>query len=70
VFLRQIGCGFIVAVFAFVMSFFLLRVIDATMGLRVSPEAEYLGLDASQHDEEAYGQDEVEAMPAQPSYAA
>ena len=70
VFLRQVGCGFIVAVFAFVMSFFLLKCVDAVMGLRVTPEAEFLGLDASQHDEEAYAQDESNSMPIEPSYAA
>lgn len=63
VFLNQVGCGFIVAVFAFVMSFFLLKAIDAVMGLRVSEEAEFLGLDISQHGEEAYAADESAALP-------
>jgi Amt family ammonium transporter len=69
VFLRQVGCGFIVAVFAFVMSFFLLKCIEAVMGLRVATEAEFMGLDASQHSEEAYAADETSLMP-EPSYAA
>jgi Amt family ammonium transporter len=70
VFYRQVGSGFIVAVFAFVMSFFLLKLVDMTLGLRVSDEAEFLGLDISQHGEEAYGEDEVASMPAQPQYTA
>ena len=32
----------------------LLKVLDATMGLRVAPEAEIEGLDLSQHGEEGY----------------
>ncbi len=77
VFMTQIGCAFIVAVFAFVMTFLLLKLVDALMGLRVAPEAEWVGLDASQHGEEAYGQDEAAPLPAEttpagelePSYA-
>ena len=70
VFLRQIGAGFIVAVFAFVMTFFLLKCIEAVMGLRVNEEAEFMGLDSSQHSEEAYSaDDEANLMPA-PSYVA
>ena len=35
-------------------TFVLLKLIDATMGLRVSRQAEFEGLDLSQHDEEGY----------------
>ncbi len=35
-------------------TFIILKVLDATMGLRVSREAEMEGLDVSQHDEEGY----------------
>jgi len=40
--------------FAFVGSFILLKVTDALVGLRVSSDAEILGLDLSEHDENAY----------------
>ena len=41
-------------VFAFVGTFFILKVVDWTVGLRVSKEEEVLGLDLSQHSERAY----------------
>jgi len=41
-------------VFALVVTFFLLKVLDATMGLRVSKSEEIQGLDLSQHGEEGY----------------
>ena len=41
-------------VFAFVGSWVLLKVVDALVGLRVSEEDEFLGLDVSQHSENAY----------------
>ena len=41
-------------VFSFVMSFAILKVIDATMGVRVSAEAEETGLDLADHAETAY----------------
>jgi Amt family ammonium transporter len=40
--------------FAAVVTFLLLKVLDATMGLRVSPEEEQMGLDLSQHNEAGY----------------
>ena len=39
---------------AIVGTFVILKVLDATMGLRVSREAEIEGLDLSQHGEEGY----------------
>ena len=63
IFWKQTGCIFVVAAFAFVASSFLLKAIDLTLGLRASDEAEYLGLDISQHAEEAYSADEVPTMP-------
>ena len=42
------------AVWGFVMSVVVLKVVDAVMGLRVSPEDEELGLDVSLHGETAY----------------
>jgi Amt family ammonium transporter len=40
--------------FAFVGSLILLKLTDALVGLRVSDEAEVMGLDISEHDENAY----------------
>jgi Amt family ammonium transporter len=40
--------------FAFVGSLVLLKITEATVGLRVDDEAERLGLDLSEHDENAY----------------
>jgi Amt family ammonium transporter len=40
--------------YSFVVTFVLLKVLDMTMGLRVSEEDESVGLDASQHGERAY----------------
>jgi Amt family ammonium transporter len=40
--------------FSFIASFIILKLIDATMGLRVDAEAEERGLDISEHAETAY----------------
>jgi Amt family ammonium transporter len=40
--------------FAFVGTMIILKVIDATMGLRVSKEKEFTGLDIAEHDNAAY----------------
>src|SRR6476659_7529747 len=41
-------------VFSFVLTFVIAKVIDVTMGLRVPPEDELIGLDSTQHAETAY----------------
>ncbi len=41
-------------VFAFSVTYIILKVLDATMGLRVSDEDEVLGLDLTQHGESGY----------------
>jgi Amt family ammonium transporter len=41
-------------VFCFVGTFVILKVLDATVGLRVYDEDEVVGLDLSQHGETAY----------------
>ncbi len=41
-------------VYAFVLTYALAKIVDATMGLRVSEDEEYVGLDISQHGEKAY----------------
>ena len=44
--------------YSFVVTFILLKVLDLTMGLRVSEQEEELGLDITQHGERAYTSDE------------
>jgi Amt family ammonium transporter len=55
---RQLGiqaaAAAITAVFAFVATYVIVKVLDRTMGLRVSEEAEEAGLDISEHGEQAY----------------
>jgi Amt family ammonium transporter len=41
-------------VYAFVMTYILAKVVDSVMGLRVSEDEEYVGLDIAQHGEKAY----------------
>jgi len=41
-------------IYSFVVSFILFKVLDATMGLRVTPEEEMAGLDISEHQETGY----------------
>jgi Amt family ammonium transporter len=50
---QVIGAGAAV-VYAFVVTYALARIVDATMGLRVTEDEEYVGLDISQHGEKAY----------------
>src|SRR4030042_1366195 len=44
-----------VAVFAFMATWILGKIVDITIGLRVKEEEEIVGLDISQHGERAYG---------------
>jgi Amt family ammonium transporter len=50
----QIMAIVVVAVYSFVISVVLLKLIDWTIGLRVTEEEEMLGLDISQHEESGY----------------
>lgn len=50
----QIVAALITWGLAIVATFIILKVLDATMGLRVSPAEETQGLDLSQHGEEGY----------------
>jgi Amt family ammonium transporter len=52
-FIAQIAAVLATVVYAFVVSWVLAKAIDATMGLRVQEEAEYVGIDISQHGERA-----------------
>jgi Amt family ammonium transporter len=47
----------VVWIFSFGMTWIIGKLIDITMGLRVSKTEESVGLDISQHGESAYGQD-------------
>ena len=51
-------------VFAFVVSWVLLKIIDKTIGLRVSPDEEVMGLDKGLHDEDGYVFADTVAVPA------
>ena len=44
-------------VFAGVGTFVILKIIDATVGLRLKPEAEVQGMDINEHGEEGYGRE-------------
>jgi Amt family ammonium transporter len=49
------GLGVLAAVaYSFIVTFVLLKLIDLTLGLRISDEEEVLGLDLSQHEENGY----------------
>jgi Amt family ammonium transporter len=50
----QIAAVAVSWVFAAVVTFILLKILDVTMGLRVPQEQELQGLDLSQHGEEGY----------------
>jgi Amt family ammonium transporter len=43
-----------VGIYAAIITFGLLKLINLVVGIRVSPEEEALGLDSSQHGEAAY----------------
>jgi Amt family ammonium transporter len=53
----QIVAVVIAYIFAAVGTFILLKILDATVGLRLNPEAEVQGMDINEHGEEGYGQD-------------
>jgi Amt family ammonium transporter len=50
----QVAAILVTWIFAAVVTLILLKVLDATMGLRVAQEEEIQGLDLSQHGEEGY----------------
>lgn len=52
--LSQTTAVVVTIIFSAVVSFVLLKVIDATIGLRVTQETEVLGLDVAEHGEEGY----------------
>ncbi len=56
--------------YSFVVTFAILKVLDVTLGLRVSEDEERLGLDVSQHGERAYVFDEGSPIAAPPQASA
>jgi Amt family ammonium transporter len=57
--LLQLTATAVTWIFAAVGSFVLLKIVDATLGLRVTESDEYDGLDLSQHGESGYNFEEV-----------
>ena len=53
-FLIQVIAIVVTMVFSFVVSYILFKILDATMGLRVTPEDEVAGLDITEHQETGY----------------
>jgi Amt family ammonium transporter len=51
---EQILANAVVGVYAFVVTFIIVKVLDATIGVRVSDDDERTGLDSTQHAESAY----------------
>ncbi|MBD1833848.1 ammonium transporter [Cyanobacteria bacterium FACHB-472] len=43
-------------------TFIILKILDATVGLRPKPEAEMQGIDITEHGEEGYGDEFAEGM--------
>jgi Amt family ammonium transporter len=50
----QIVAVLVTIVYSFVMSWILLKIVDAVMGLRVAKEDEIAGLDQTEHQEAGY----------------
>jgi Amt family ammonium transporter len=53
-FIVQILAAGASVIYSFVLTYALAKFVDATMGLRVTEDEEYVGLDISQHGEKAY----------------
>jgi Amt family ammonium transporter len=53
--LLQLAVIAVTIIYAFVVSWVLAKILNATMGLRVKDDEEMVGLDISQHGERAYG---------------
>ena len=51
--IQAIAVG-VTLIYSFVVSFIIFKILDATMGLRVTPEEEVAGLDISEHQETGY----------------
>ncbi len=55
-----------VGAYSFIVTFIILKVLDITMGIRVTEEEEELGLDVTQHGERAYTSEETGGVPMAP----
>ncbi|HRY85541.1 MAG TPA: ammonia channel protein, partial [Candidatus Omnitrophota bacterium] len=53
-FLIQLKAVAVTIVYSFIISWVLLKIVDAVMGLRVSEDEERIGLDLTQHRESGY----------------
>jgi len=53
-FMVQIIAAGTAVAYAFVMTYILAKIVDSVMGLRVTEDEEYVGLDIAQHGEKAY----------------
>ena len=53
-FMVQIFAAGAAVAYAFVMTYILAKIVDSVMGLRVTEDEEYIGLDIAQHGEKAY----------------
>ena len=53
-FMTQVIACATTIIFVFVVTFIMAKILDATMGLRVSQPEEEVGLDLSEHGERAY----------------
>jgi Amt family ammonium transporter len=51
---KQVAGAGVTIVYAFIVSFILLKIVDATVGLRVPEDVEETGLDVSLHGESGY----------------
>jgi Amt family ammonium transporter len=69
--LQALGAG-VSFVYAGVMTFGLLKLLGLVMQLRADPKAEGLGMDVTQHGEEAYtgGEGSILVLPSETAYAA
>lgn len=56
-FFIQIAAIAVAYIFAGVGTFIILKILDATVGLRISAEEEYQGMDINEHGEEGYGEE-------------
>ena len=50
----QVFLALVTLVFSVVGTYIILKIVDLTVGLRISPQDEEMGLDLSQHNERAY----------------
>jgi ammonium transporter, Amt family len=55
--LIQLAAIAVAYIFAGVGTFIILKILDATVGLRLSAEEEYQGMDINEHGEEGYGEE-------------